>query len=544
MIDSADGLDGTSTLSTATREELYQLARRRGLRVTRRQTRASLLEVLTSERPDDAGAPGEPDHGGDGEPHAASRVEAFTLLARRRAAGEMVLLPRQLVGSDRRIHVRQTIREDHQTRIATHDEEAREKFTKLAASPFMFFRGTALLFYRDMAGEDPWMPTVLSAGDVHPDNFGVVPNRDDVPVFGIDDYDEAAYAPFTWDLKRGATGFMVAAESEGAKGCRSAGHQRSVAEVFVRGYSDAVREYAADSSEAFDELRRDNAPPLVAALLDHAVRGSRAEYLTRKYLDATGRRFAPSKKIVPVTSRLEEFQELVDRYVRENAIEVPPRADGMRVKDVAVRKGQGTASLGLARYYLLVGGDAPDGTDDLLLEVKQARRSALAGLVPPSDISPDDHEDHADPSIGGDDADGGAAARHGARIAHAQRVAMVNGGVFYGSVQHDGDSYLVRERSWYRDGVELGSLSAREWHDYARVCGRVLANLHARSDEAGRVDHDVEPEILSAMAPLDLFVEDVVDFAAEAADRVRADHATYRRDHAHGAFSKVDLVYR
>lgn len=542
MIDSTEasaGLEGTA--STATREELFQLARRRGLRVTRRMTRPALLDLLSAGGDAQQGGPGAPDHGGDGEPPAASRVEAFTLLAQRRAAGEMVLLPRLLTGTERRIHVRQTIREDHQTRIATHDEEAREKFDKLAASPFSFFRGTALLFYRDMAGEDPWMPTVLSAGDVHPDNFGVVPNRDDVPVFGIDDYDEAAYAPFTWDLKRGATGFMVAAESEGQKG---AARQRSTAEAFVRGYADAMRAYAADATEAFDEMRRDNAPPLIAALLDHAVRGSRAAYLTSKYLDATGRRFAPSKKIVPVSSRLAEFQELVDRYVAENGIEVPPRADGMRVKDVAVRKGQGTASLGLARYYLLVGGEAADGTDDLLLEVKQARRSALAGLVPPSDISPDDHEDHADPSVGGDDPDGGASARHGARIAHAQRVAMVNGGVFYGSVQHDGDSYLVRERSWYRDSVDLASLSGQGWHDYARVCGRVLANLHARSDEAGRVDHDVEPEILAAMAPLDLFVEDVVEFAAEAADRVRTDHASYRRDHAHGAFSKVDRVYR
>lgn len=67
---------------------------------------------------------------------AVSRVSAFAELARRRTAGEMVLLPRMLTGNDRRIHVRQTIREDHATRIATHNEEAREKFEKLAGSVF------------------------------------------------------------------------------------------------------------------------------------------------------------------------------------------------------------------------------------------------------------------------------------------------------------------------------------------------------------------------------------------------------------------------
>ena len=83
----------------------------------------------------------------------------------------------------------------------------------------------------------------------------------------------------------------------------------------------------------------------------------------------------------------------------------------MRVKDVAVRRGQGIASLGLARYYVLIEGPRADATDDLIIEFKQARRSALAGLTPPSRY----------------DADG-----RGERISHAHRVQLVNGDVFYG----------------------------------------------------------------------------------------------------------------
>ena len=121
------------------------------------------------------------------------------------------MLPRMLDGHDRRAHVRQTIREDHRVRIANRNEEADAKFAKLDGSLFSFFRGTCLLFYRDIAGEDAWMPTVLTLGDVHPENFGVMPSVDDVPIFGSNDFDEAFYAPFTYDLKRGATGFMIAA---------------------------------------------------------------------------------------------------------------------------------------------------------------------------------------------------------------------------------------------------------------------------------------------------------------------------------------------
>ena len=55
------------------------------------------------------------------------------------------------------------------------------------------------------------MPAVFALGDVHPANFGGMPSADNVPIFGVNDFDEAHYAPFTWDLKRGAVGFLLAA---------------------------------------------------------------------------------------------------------------------------------------------------------------------------------------------------------------------------------------------------------------------------------------------------------------------------------------------
>lgn len=204
--------------TAATREELYKTAKAFGVPVSSKARKGEIITALAearSETPDGetpAGDGDQTDAGGrvtardegadahdDGRPRTASRMAAFKALAQDRAAGKMVTLPRTLSGNDRRMHVRQTIREDHQLRIARHNEEAFEKFDKLAGSRFSFFRGTALLFYRDMAGEDAWMPTVLAAGNIHPENFGVMPNADNVPIFGINDYDEVFYAPFTWD---------------------------------------------------------------------------------------------------------------------------------------------------------------------------------------------------------------------------------------------------------------------------------------------------------------------------------------------------------
>lgn len=298
----------------------------------------------------------------------------------------------------------------------------------------------------------------------------------------------------------------------------------------MRGYADTISSYAADGTETNDELRGDNSPDLIAELIDDATSGSLSAYLANKYLDETRQRFAPSKKIVPISTRRDEFQKLIDRYVRENHIQVPARAAGMTVKDVAERKGQGTASLGLTRYYVLIEGPHGDGTDDVLLEIKRARRSALTGLVPASEFSSTDGDLEVD--------------EHGARVAHAHQVAMVHAGVFYGSLVHENSSFLVRERSWYRDDVDLDDLSTADWHQYARVCGRVLARAHAMSDENGKIDHDVEPAIISAMGVVDLFVRDIVNFADDAVKRVRRDHQTFQADHHLGAFRALDLVYR
>ncbi len=503
-------------LESASREELYGVARERGLPGRSRMTRDDLVEALREEDDQASQKPGMPR---SAAAVVASRFDAFASLAAARARGEMVMLPRMLTGNDRRRHVRETIREDHERRIVGGSEEAAAKFDKLAGSLFSFFRGTALLFYRDLAGEDALNPTVLALGDLHPENFGVMPSADNVPIFGVNDVDEASYAPFSWDLKRGAVGFMIAVGEKGGHGRK---RQRKVARAFVEGYVQGISGFASSPSESDQQFRVDNSPPVVAGLIRNAVR-DRSTWLASNYLDEYSRGFRNDKDLVPLTGRRDEFQAAIDTFVAGRGGALPDRAGEMRVKDVCERHGQGTASLGLARYYLLIEGPNQDGTDDLVLEMKQARRSALAGLVPPSDYMLDANAD---------------------RVAHAHDVQLVRGDVFYGSIDFDGLSFILRERAPYRDSVDLGDLSKSDWQEYAETCGRTVAQAHALSDEAGRVDYDIEPAILDVMRPQELFVDDVLRFAAEAADRVATDHEYFRADHKLGAFGRVDVGYR
>ena len=493
-------------LDDATRKELYALAREKGIERCSSMTKDQLRQALKA-------------NGQDHLEQTASRVDAFRALTEASAKGAFVMLPRLLTGNDRRLHVRQTLREDHQTRIADRSEDAQIKFEKLAGSLFSFFRGTALLFYRDMAGEDAWMPTVLTLGDVHPENFGVMPNAHNVPIFGVNDFDEAYYAPFTWDLKRGAVGFMIGAEEVAGYDRKL---QKKIARCFVEGYVDGIRGFAEDGNEQDHEMRIDNAPKLIRKLIEDSLE-DREAWLLDDYLDEFKRGFRSNEELVPLSKRRDEFQKLVDRLIEERGIEPPARAGKMRVKDVAIRRGQGTASLGLPRYYLLIEGERADGTDDLIIEFKRARRSALAGLAPTTAYQFETPGD---------------------RIAHAQAVQLVRGDVFYGSIEFEGMSFMTRERAPFRDDIDLDDLSKKKWKDYAEICGRTLAHAHALSDEIGKFDHDVEPMIVEAIGPPDLFADDMVRFAEEAADRFRSDHEAFKADHALGAFRNVDIIYR
>jgi uncharacterized protein (DUF427 family) len=88
------------------------------------------------------------------------------------------------------------------------DPEAfRQKFRKMAAGPFAFYRGSACLFYADMESEkDRWADERTSRvwiqGDLHAENFGTYMDGDGVFVFDVNDFDEAYLGHFTWDIKR------------------------------------------------------------------------------------------------------------------------------------------------------------------------------------------------------------------------------------------------------------------------------------------------------------------------------------------------------
>jgi len=444
--------------------------------------------------------------------HDIDRTEAFKAFAQQRAEGQVLLAPVLLPPEERRLYIRRTIREDHQFRIHNRPEGAQAKFDKLAKSPFTFFRGTALLYYRDQAGTDGHLPTVLTIGDVHPENFGVMPNEDGVPFFGINDFDEAYFAPFSWDLKRGAVGFYIAAKENGfAQKKRS-----KVVKSFVSGYLNGLKEFARDDREKWRQYRIDNSPPMIKELLESALT-SREKFL-KKIVDLDKGLFTPSDEIVPRSKLVSEFQQAIDQYCETNDIDTKGRAGHFKVKDVALKKDSGAASLGLDRYYVLIDGPTGDVRDDIILELKQARRSALYGLTPQRVAQEDGKAE---------------------RILQSQEIHLVGGDPYYGRTTFNDLEFIVRERSPYKDKIDVDDLSLKELKEYARICGQVLAQAHARSDEdTGVMDGRAEEQILGSIN-LNVFKDDIVRFAKVTADRIYEDYELFQKDHVLGAFNFV-----
>ena len=86
------------------------------------------------------------------------------------------------------------------------------KHQKMAHSPFQFFRGSAPLMYRDLAGQVIHLPEALSdipvttiMGDCHTSNFGFLSeegSHGETVVFSPNDFDDACFGHASWDLLR------------------------------------------------------------------------------------------------------------------------------------------------------------------------------------------------------------------------------------------------------------------------------------------------------------------------------------------------------
>ena len=116
------------------------------------------------------------------------------------------------------------------------------RYSRMAASPWGFLRGSASLMAADLATTPHTGLRVQACGDAHIGNFRLLGTPERELNFDINDFDETLPAPFEWDLKRLATSAVVAARQNGfsEEACSAAGA------AAARAYREHMAEFATE----------------------------------------------------------------------------------------------------------------------------------------------------------------------------------------------------------------------------------------------------------------------------------------------------------
>ena len=111
---------------------------------------------------------------------------------------------------------------------------------RMAASPFAFFRGGALVMAADVASLPLSGITVQVCGDAHLVNFGLFASPERDLLFDINDFDETLTGAWEWDLMRLSASLVLAARSRSF----TAHQARHAVLETVRTYRGRMAEYA------------------------------------------------------------------------------------------------------------------------------------------------------------------------------------------------------------------------------------------------------------------------------------------------------------
>lgn len=381
------------------------------------------------------------------------------------------------------------------------------KYRLLRDNAFSFFRGTCHLFYDRLAefGFDVDAPSAWCCGDLHLENFGCYKGDNRLVYFDINDFDEAALAPVTWELVRLCSSLHV--------GLDALGLDKDGAGAAVARLVDAYGQALVCGKARW--IERDAAHGVVRHLLDQLRDRTRVAYLDsrtrlarrRRRLLIDGRRALA----IPAAER-EMVAATVHRF---GAAQAHP--EFFRVLDVA-RRIAGTGSLGVSRYVVLVEGrGSPDG--NYLLDLKQTQSSSLGGHF--AKIQPR-WNDEAE------------------RVTSIQQRMQAISAASLHPVVHAGQAFVLRSLQPSEDRLPFDRIcTQRELFDGALdMMGQCLAWAQLRS--SGR-QQSATADALIGFAARKKWRRQVAEAAASMAAQVTADWHTYANAYDAAQFTPLQI---
>jgi uncharacterized protein (DUF2252 family) len=384
---------------------------------------------------------------------------------------------------------------------------------RMSASPFTFYRGTAALMAADLGAAPHTGVTVASCGDAHVSNFGFYASPQRTLVFDLNDFDESAWAPWEWDLKRLTASAII--------GARDGGHHddfaAQAARKTVTSYGAAMRAalamtpterfYSHLNAEAGVGKLGKKSRAVAQAAVDkaHQRTGDRAAHKLTEIAPDGRLRFIERP---PTMAHISEesvaaVNAHLDLYTGSTTPDVHLLLQQYEVVDHA-RRVVGVGSVG-TRCTLTLFQDG-DG-HSLILQAKEATTSVLEqyGKVRQPQQFRHTVETHGE----------------GARVVGLQRILQALSDPFLGYLRADTDLY-VRQFHDMKGGIDVSGLDRKPFLAYVRACAIRLARAHSQSPYTATIvgylgdDHAVRDAIVEwSFAYADLSAADYAAFTAE-----------------------------
>ena len=376
------------------------------------------------------------------------------------------------------------------------------RYSRMAASPFAFLRGSALAMAVDLRHLPRTGIEVTTCGDAHIANFGVFASPERRMVFDLNDFDEVCRGSFEWDVKRFAASITVAGRE---RGLDAAATKRVVVEA-LDVYRFRMDDYAAmsrldlfyariDSDDLLLHLEGD-ARQRTEALLRHATAKNHLKALNKLTTQVDGRwQIAEDPPLVQrVDGPLlqERLAEVLNGYHASLPADRQALFEQYRFVDFA-RKVVGVGSVGTRCWMVLLQG--PTG-GPLFLQVKEAGQASAERAL---GLRPRGHQ--------------------GKRVVDGQRSLQAVSDVLLGWTTDpvaDVD-YFIRQLWDAKGSFDTSIMRPAGFRAYLRTCAWALARAHARTGDANT--------IAGYLGTSSTFSAAVAEFAEAYADQTVRDHA-------------------
>jgi uncharacterized protein (DUF2252 family) len=329
-------------------------------------------------------------------------------------------------------------------------ERLARKYAAMRENAFAFFRGTCHLFYQDWPADAALneAPAGWICGDLHLENFGSYKANNRLVYFDVNDFDEAALAPVSWDLTRFLTSVWEAGDS--LKLEPEPTHH--LCQHFLSAYASAL------STGKSHWIERSLAEGMIGELLKKLKKRSRKAFIDSRTENHKGKlrlHYDDKHALKAKKADREKVTALIDEFANTQT-----QPEFFQVIDVA-RRVAGVSSLGLERYVILIEGKG--GMDGhYLLDLKHQPGSSLRSyLALPQPDWPSEAQ----------------------RVVSMQQRGQAAVPAFLSPLTMDGKSYVLRELMPTQDRLRL-----KQWDgEFSRLehvlvsMGKLAAWSHLRS---------------------------------------------------------------